>query len=210
MDFKEELNKNVNKEFELPNLVKMADIENLDVPQNLKNIKERIKNILNFRNEHQDYNPNCNELMDVMIDLNNGLSKEQKEKNPNIESCHKLTLGFNVLYDNVINQSLLGNGYANKDSGLYKLFENVKNNMEEPERINLETKEYLKVLAGTNYYQREMLKNSNEVVYPNNSEKEVINDSDNYDIPESLEAITEEIKNDINNPDRMKEIDKSI
>ncbi len=195
---------NPNMGVEVRNLVEDSGIEGLEVPQNLKASKQRIQGLLNFRNEHQDFAPNCNEMMDVMIDFNNSLSREKKQENPDNKSCENLRNAFDVLYNNVINEALLDSGYANKDSNLYKMFDTVYEGLQSPKRINLESKEYLKVLAGFNYFQREQLSSGN-LVAPNPSESMVLEDSDEYDLSDSLRKITDEVKLDINSPERMKE-----
>lgn len=186
-------------------LINESKINEYDVPEELADIKDRITNLLNFRNENKDLNPNCNELMDVLIDLNNSLAREIKSNSPDLEACEKIKKSFNVLYDNVINHALVDiSKFADKDSNLYKLFETLKSKLDDPKRVNLETREYLKVLSGVNVFQRERIING-EVVYPNEYENGVINESPEYDIPEELIDICNNLRKDIRNPEKLRE-----
>lgn len=204
MGFRDELISEVNVENVLPDdLVEKSKINEYEVPENLKNIKNRIAGLLNFRNENKDLNPNCNELMDITVDLNNSLAKELKSESPDIEACDSIKSSFGVLYGNVIDHALLSvSKLASKDSSIYKTFEGVIEKLNSPKRINLETKEYLKVLVGVNFFQRERAA-LGEAVQPNSYESGVIEDFDEYDIPDDLIDVTNRLKSDVKSPELL-------
>jgi len=181
-----------------------SNIDGYDVPQTLKGIKQSIKNLLNWRNENKDMNPNCEEIARVMIDLNNALAREMGEPTPDVEACDNLRKSFDVLYNNVVEHALVGKKFADKQSNLYRLLSSMKSGLYSPTRIEQEEQNYLRTLCGVNFFQRERLQQG-EVVFPNETEKVTIENVQRDRLPESLKSICARMEKDIASPEIMKD-----
>ena len=209
MSFIDELQENVigDEEFEKlteRDLIQEANIDGYEVPETLGEIKVRIKGVLDFRNVNQDLNPNCYELATLMLELNNSLVAELASEQPNIKACENIKGSLSVLYDNVINHALVGKKFADKQSNIYKLFEKMKEGLEVPQPIKDEEKIYLQTICGVNFFQRERLKDGEEV-FPNPTEQGIIDNVDYDKLPENVQNIAKEMSMDIASPKRMQE-----
>jgi len=209
MDFYEKLKDGVITEAEMPkesrNLLVEADIDSYDVPETLAGIKERLKGLLSFRNDNQDLNPNCYELADITLSLNNALASEMEKENPDIAACERIRQSFEVLYENVAEHALVGKKIADKKSSLYALLSSMKKGLANPQRIDDKQKQYMQVLSGVNFYQRERLKEG-DVALPNECETQIIADADKEKLPDDLKIACENIEKDISKPQRMLEV----
>ena len=207
MTFMEELAGGVIKEgesLEEVDLMVLSNIDGFDVPQTLATVKQDIRNVMSFRNDNKDLNPNCFELAKLSLDLNNAIAREMAKKEPNVEACDNMRAAFDVLYRNVIEHALVGKKFADRQSNIYKLFNKMKSRLESPVRIEEEEKRYLQTLCGVNFFQRERLQQG-EIVLPNQYEKAVIDNVEHELLPEDLQPICVKMEQDIATPEIMRD-----
>lgn len=209
MDFYENLKAGVITEDDIQkesrSLLIDSNIDGYDVPETLAGIKERLKGLLAFRNDNQDLNPNCYELADITLSLNNALASEMEKENPDLAACERITQSFEVLYENVAEHALVGKKLADKKSSLYALLSSMKKGLSNPQKISDNQKQYMQVLSGVNFYQRERLKEG-EVALPNECETQIIAEADKENLPDDLKIVCENIEKDISEPQKMLEV----
>ncbi len=207
MSIRDDLRKSVNTGVEKRDLIKESNIEQLDVPANLAPIKSQIEGLLRFRNDNQTLNPNMRELMELMAKLNNSLAKDKNATNIQKEG---LKDAFFVVYDNVMNDGLIGNHLSSKKSNLYTMFENVKKGLESPKVMDSELVEYLAVISSVNAYQRISFKETGALATPNPIERDIINSADYIEMPEDLREITSKLEEEVSHPERLADRDLYI
>ncbi len=199
----EDLKKSVNTDFEKRDLIKESKIEQLEVPANFVPVKSQIEGLLRFRNDNQVLYPNMRELMELMAKLNNSLAKD---KNASVEQREGLKDAFFVVYDNVINDGLLGNHLSSKRSSLYKMFDTVKQGLNDPKVMEAELIEYLGVLSSVNGHQRIQYKETGILAEPNPIERDIIRSGDYIEMPENLREESLKLQDDIFHPERLVDI----
>ena len=207
MSFMEELANGVIKEGEIAeevDLMEAANIDGYDVPSTLATVRSNIKNVLSFRNDNKDLNPNCEEIARLTLELNNALAREMSKAQPDVQACESLTESFDVLYHNVVEHALVGKKIADRQSSLYKLLATMKASLESPKRVEEEEKRYLQTLCSVNFFQREKLQQG-EIVAPNQYEQAVIGNVEHELLPEDLQPICVKMEQDIATPEIMRD-----